>query len=191
MRSDGFTRRGAAVLLAALLCVAATAGTALAYYTDTARASGMVPLAIPDDPPPSTEVEEELVDGSKDVVVRNTGDVPALVRVRVICAEANADVAITRATPDWVLPEGQSAAGEQRGWYYYNRLLAPGEATSVLHVGVEPKEGAAAEFDVVVVQQCAAEVTSGEAPLAGLFAGVEVAVPAQGQPIGPYVPGDE
>jgi hypothetical protein len=55
-------------------------------------------------------------------------------------------------------------------------VLAPGESTDVLRIDVTPLDGAADEFDVVVVQQCASKVISREMPLVGQFGEREVTV---------------
>lgn len=166
-------KRMLAIALAAALALTLGAGTAWAYYTDSVRADGMVPVAAP----PTTDITEELDGNVKLVTITNTGDVSTLVRVKVFCAENNADIAYSTpaATSRW-LSTDEGAGQDESGWLYYNAVLAPGESTDILRIEVAPREGAADEFDVVVVQQCASKILSREGTLTGMFGEREVTI---------------
>lgn len=69
---------------------------------------------------------------SKIVTVKNSGDNPAYVRVKVVKAiklaagvtgEVDTDLVSYKALPGWT---------ERNGYYYYDKALAPGEATTPL-----------------------------------------------------------
>ena len=161
------------IVLATALALTFGAGTAWAYYTDSVRADGMVPVASP----PATDITEEMDGNSKLVTITNTGEISTLVRVKVFCAASNAAVSFsTSASPARWLATDEATGDDESGWLYYNAVLAPGESTDVLRIDVTPLDGAADEFDVVVVQQCASKVINREVPLTGQFGEREVTV---------------
>lgn len=167
------SKRLLAVALALAFCLMLGVGTAWAYYTDSVRSDGAVPVAAP----PTTDITEEIDGNSKLVTITNTGGISTLVRVKVFCAANNATVAFsTPASPARWLATDEAVGEDESGWLYYNAVLAPGESTDMLRIDVTPLDGAADEFDVVVVQQCASKVISREMPLVGQFGEREVTV---------------
>lgn len=166
-------KRMLVIALAVAFVLTLGAGTAWAYYTDSVRSDGAVPVAAP----PTTDITEEMDSNSKLVTITNTGEISTLVRVKVFCASNNATVAFsTPVSPARWLATDEAAGDDESGWLYYNAVLAPGESTDVLRIDVTPLDGAADEFDVVVVQQCASKVISREMPLVGQFGEREVTV---------------
>lgn len=162
MAHKHFGRRMAAALAVALVVsLGAAAGTAWAYYTDTNRASGMIAFNYNPNPP-STEVKEEQKDLNKIISVQNTGEVDAMVRVKIFAPDIDGvTVSIFPVADDGetAIETGsgwtQSVEGNKEGWWYYTSPIAPGASTTKIKVKVEiknPKDVPA--FDIVVVQQC-------------------------------------
>lgn len=193
---------GIAVLTVALvLSLGVAAGTAFAYYTDTQQAKGMIPFSYipenpdnpdnpkdPEDPKdpdtPTTDVDESPDDkGQKTVAVRNTGTVPAMVRVKLFYPDfpEGSGVSITTefkgAASEWTQNVvGRDVNGDSlpndEGWFYWPHPLAPGESTPSFKVKVTLEEETFNQaFDIVVVQQCtsSAGFIEGE-PYLGAFA---------------------
>ncbi len=163
MARKHFGRRMAAALAVALVVsLGAAAGTAWAYYTDTNRASGMIAFNYNPDPP-STEVKEEKDKLSKIISVQNTGEVDAMVRVKVFVPTIDGvTVGIFPVADDGetAIETGsgwtQSVEGNKEGWWYYTSPIAPGAFTSKLKVDVSIDESKdIPAFDIAVVQQCA------------------------------------
>lgn len=151
MARKHFGRRMAAALAVALVVsLGAAAGTAWAYYTDTNRASGMIAFNYEPNPP-STEVKEEQKGLNKVISVKNTGEVDAMVRVKIFAPDIDGVTTEIKAGEGWT----QAVEGNKEGWWYYTSPIAPGAFTSEIKVNVEiknPKDVPA--FDIVVVQQC-------------------------------------
>lgn len=157
--------------LAAGLAVALTlgigAGTAFAYYTDSDHASGMISFSY-DPEPPTTEVEEYPTDGVKTVSVKNTGEVDAMVRVKIVHPTFPESWGVTINYEDNALAAGwvndvlgRDAQGNDtantENWWYYPEPLSPGEVAPAFKVEVTVKDAADQRipaFDVVVLQQC-------------------------------------
>lgn len=178
-------KSGLGITAVAALLVLVLAGTAFAYYSDTARATGTVPLQIV---PPTTEVHEEIVGTDKIVSVQNTSDMPTLVRLKVFCDPGNATLSFTQQGSKWLQAESAGNAADEFGWFYYNEVLEPAAVTEDLRVAVAPTENAAGQFDVVIVQQCSAELlfTPEGAPLKGVFAQQEIEL--TGDPVAQAAP---
>ncbi len=152
MARKHFGRRMAAALAVALVVsLGAAAGTAWAYYTDTNRASGMIAFNY-DPNPPSTEVKEEQDELNKVISVMNTGEVDAMVRVKIFVPTIDGVNIAIDADAGWT----QAVEGNKdENWWYYTSPIAPRASTTKIKVNVEienPKDVPA--FDIVVVQQC-------------------------------------
>lgn len=185
MAQKHFAKRGiAALVIAVALTMGTAAGTAFAYYTDTTHAKGMVSFSY-DPNPPTTEVEEypDPVTGQKTVAVKNTGDVDAMVRVKVFYPEFPEDWGVSVK----IVPTEEGAAWTQDvvgtdaegnlvpnsdGWLYWPHAVAPGETTPAFTVEVTLEDEAFNQpFDIAVVQQCASAKSFVEgAPFLGTFA---------------------
>lgn len=184
MAQKHLAKRGAAALaIAVALTMGTAAGTAFAYYTDTTHAQGMISFSY-DPNPPTTEVEEYPVEGQKTVAVKNTGDVDAMVRVKVFYPEFpdswGVDIRIVPSEEgaEWTQDvTGVDAAGNptpnSEGWLYWPHPVEPGETTPTFTVQVTLKDGSTFNqpFDITVVQQCASAKGFVEGqPLLGTFA---------------------
>ncbi|WP_296010718.1 hypothetical protein [uncultured Adlercreutzia sp.] len=183
MARTHFIKRTAAVVAVALVVsLGAAAGTAYAYYTDTSRANGM--LSFKYDPnPPSTEVDEQPAGLNKVISVRNTGDVDAMVRVKVFVPSI---AGVTVEFPDaaangWT----QQVNDNGEGWWYYTSPIGPGESTPSFTAQVTIADSVDQPFDIVVVQQCTS--TKGYDPLnmtLGTFADGAKSIVASAFPAG-------
>ncbi|MBQ6401451.1 MAG: hypothetical protein IJI20_04105 [Firmicutes bacterium] len=125
-----------AFALALMVAVAAAQVPAtLAYFTDVDRAemNGVVDLAW------KTEIHEKVVDNNKHVTIENTGDTDVVVRVAVY---AGTNVSVSG--EDWTSKDG---------WWYYGKILAPGETTSELLAEVIAADMPQTDFNIVVVHE--------------------------------------
>ncbi len=139
------------IAAAALLMIGAAAvSPAMAYFTDTHTASGMVTLSLGD----SNVKPDENFDGlNKLITVTNTGDYAVFVRVKAIYG-SNCTVILDAASSS-----GWSEGGD--GYYYYASPLAGktkdasvGESSSQLKLIVAAKEGTTADsFNVIIVEE--------------------------------------
>ena len=135
-------------LLAVVLVLGLSVGSAWSYFTDSATAEGSVSLSVK----PSTGITEENGPGTKTIRIQNTGEVvPVWTRVRVY---APAVFGASAAGTNW------TAASE---WYEYGEVVDPNSQTEALTVsfklpGVyDEKTGTGAqdgdELNVVVVYE--------------------------------------
>ena len=117
---------GAAAL--ALLLAAPALPSAYAYFTDQSYASGGLPVKAG----PDTDIREWYGEKEKHVIISNLKDsVPVFVRARVYAYEEYLDT---------VSGDGWSNSHED-GWYYYQRIVDPGEETTELLVKIKFPEG--------------------------------------------------
>ncbi len=139
------------IAAAALLMIGAAAvSPAMAYFTDTHTASGMVTLSLGD----SNVKPDESFDGmNKLITVTNTGDYAVFVRVKAIYG-SNCAVTLDAASSS-----GWSDGGD--GYYYYASPLAgktgdasEGESSSQLKLIVAAKEDTTADsFNVIILEE--------------------------------------
>ncbi len=147
MKRTNLIKRLGVAAVAIALCLGTTVGTTYAYYTDATQAQGSL---IYKTDTPSTEITEERNGTNKVVSIQNTSDTPVLVRVKVLYAQANAEIKIGEGTEEgWVT--------DSNGWFYYSEpLWNKGDSTKNLKFEVNPKDDSLKEFNVTVIQQCAA-----------------------------------
>lgn len=151
MQKSTLSKRVAAALSVALVVSLGAAGTAWAYYTDTTKAAGMIQFKY-DPNPPTTEVQETPDGASKVISVQNTGEVDAMVRVKVFDPEINGVELSFESGDGWT----QAVNENEEGWWYYTEPIAPGASTPDLKAVVKvDTEKVTHGFDVIVVQQCA------------------------------------
>ena len=111
----------------------------LAYFTDHESAKGQADVKLSW----STHLDEQVKDNNKHVVVENTGDTDAMVRVAVFAG-------------DFATVKDEDGKWQKRdGWYYYKEILKPGEKTSELFVEVKVEEASQADFNIMVVHESA------------------------------------
>ena len=138
-------------VLAMVLVLGLSVGTAWSYFTDTTTAEGSVTLSVE----PTTTIDEENGPGTKAIRIRNTSDMsPLWVRARVYAAtELGADAS------------GTNWSGQIVDWYQYGEPVAPGAATEPLNVtftlkrpfdATENPNGAndGDEQNIVVIYEC-------------------------------------
>ena len=115
-------------LAAAALTLTAgiSAGTAMAYFTTYAEASGNVTLNMGFT---ETTPTEEFSNWTKHVTVKNTGDFACFVRVKALAGEKYQDGL------QYSDSDGKWTPGEE-GYYYYSEPVAPGESSSVLDIKI-------------------------------------------------------
>lgn len=149
MKRTNLIKRLGAAAVAIALCMSATVGTTLAYYTDATQAEGSLLYKWG---APSTDITEDPDGTNKVISVQNTGDAPVLIRVKALYAQVNADIKIGEGTESGWVTDGN-------GWFYYSEpLWNKGDSTSKLVFEVNPNDNELSldEFNVTVLQQCAA-----------------------------------
>lgn len=145
-------RKLAAVLIAVIALSAVFAMGTWAYFSDYEIAHGEVTLDLSW----KTEIEEKVYDGNKDISIKNTGATSVVVRVAIFTDEL---MTIT-APDDW---EEYKDENHDYPYYYYTKVLAPGESTSTIKAELkdlteEQKASIGDTFDVVVAHESALAV---------------------------------
>lgn len=104
------------VVFAIVLVFAASAGFTLGYFSDHAKATGSVTLKLNGQTVIDEHVDPET--GEKDIQITNTGDNEMVLRVMIY-------------GPDEMVVTANSTYWDKRsdGYYYYKKVLAPGEST--------------------------------------------------------------
>ena len=137
-------------LFAFVLCLSVSVGATLAYFSDYEEASGGATLGLGG----QTEITEGSDEANKHIVISNTGETNMIVRLAIF---QNDYLTVTlEKSGDW------EKVGD---FYYYKRVLLPGEDTSAVDAdlrtswkGEEPEY----DFDVTVVHESAQAVYNGE-----------------------------
>lgn len=138
------TKSKASLLLASLLLILAVGVFgSISYLIDTSNA--VTNTFIPGTVDPG--IEEEF-DGSlkKDVVITNTGNVPAYVRAMIVVTWVDKDNNVLAEKPekgtDYTMtgPESGWTKSTEDGYYYWNGAVQPGGATYNLITECEPRE---------------------------------------------------
>ena len=116
--------RATAMLLATVMLFALAAGGTIAWLTDKDR-----PLVNTFDPSKVTCEVQEKFDGKvkSDVNVKNTGDIDAFIRVKLVTYRTNdagQHIGGTAALPQFTLGANWV---EYNGYYYYTLPVAPGD----------------------------------------------------------------
>ena len=143
MKKKGIILTAAAVCSA--LIIASSIGSAFAYFSTYERALGGYVVHLGD----YEEITEEFKDWTKNVVVTNKANSTESVFVRVKGFAADNVTLVYSANGDWT-PGAD-------GYYYYSKLLAPGESSSQIDVSINhiPLDKDAKSFNVVVVYEAA------------------------------------
>lgn len=147
LNKKGLCLAGAALLLAGSV----TVGSAMAYFTTYATASGgaQISLGFTETVP---REEFPIVDWTKRISVENTGTVDCFVRVKIFAGEKfreHLDQNISGES--WT--KGQEPDGNGYYYYYYDDVVPAGESTqNQLTAHIDNMESTE-DFNVIVVQE--------------------------------------
>ena len=148
MRADNKSRKSASRLLVIgilLVALVVPAGITFAYFTDYEDAHGGAVIQLSGE----TQLHEDPKDDSKTVSIENTGETDVIVRLAI-----EGDF-MKSVTPD--VPEDWKTAKDDNGvnWWYYTKILKPGETTSeiVALINVSEAGESGHDFDIVVVHE--------------------------------------
>ena len=131
---------------ALVLAMSVMIGTAMAYFTTYAVAEGGVTLDLGFT---QTEINEEVVNGKKQIVLENTSDYDCYVRLKALTGDAHKD-GIAYSEP---VGAGLWTPGAD-GYYYYNGIVEAGGSTSQIDVSfILPQENQT-DFNVIIIQEC-------------------------------------
>lgn len=152
------------ILAPASLVLVLAAGTqvqdALAYFTSYTSAAGRVQVGLSFT---DTETGDNVTDWTKHISVANTGTVPCFVRVKVLVSEKYEKYVSysPQREGSWAL--------EEDGYWYYDRVLNPGETADELLAALDRTalnrdtgNGEEQEFNVIVVQEHTVALYDGE-----------------------------
>lgn len=128
---------GAALLLAGSV----TAGSAMAYFTTNATASGSAQVSLGFT---QTEPNETFGEKSKHITIANTGERDCFVRVKVFAGETYQS-GLSIEGKGWELGED--------GYYYYKEVVPAGTSTPDELVVTIDTMGSEQDFNVIVVQE--------------------------------------
>ncbi len=135
---------GAAILLAGSTAV----GSAMAYFTTYATASGGAEVSLGFT---QTVPEEKIYDGAKHIVIKNQGDYGCFVRVKVLTGDKYKNILDIHGD-GWT----KDAQPDNEGFYFYTykEMLPPDGSTAELtaEIKVESLESTD-DFNVIVVQE--------------------------------------
>lgn len=134
---------------AALILVAGlSVGKALAYFTTYTEAEGGIELDLGYT---ETIPDEKVIDGAKQVIIRNTGDYDCYVRMKALVGSS---YVINYAEPGG---EGKWTPGAD-GFYYYSDIVpAKGGETTQINVNItfpSTEEDEVPNFNVIIIQEC-------------------------------------
>lgn len=142
------TKKTICLAAALVLLGSLTVGTALAYFTTYTQAEGGIVLDLGFT---ETIPEENVVNGAKQVTIKNTGDYECYVRMKALVGDS---YTISYTEPG---AEGKWTPGAE-GFYYYSDILAPktGESSRIdVNISFpEVKDGKAPAFNVIIIQEC-------------------------------------
>lgn len=131
---------------ALVLAMGVMVGTAMAYFTTYTVADGGVTLDLGFT---HTEINEEVINGKKQLVLENTSDYDCYVRLKALTGNAHKD-GIAYSEPEGA---GLWTPGTD-GYYYYNAIVEAGGTTSQIDVSfVLPQENQT-DFNVIIIQEC-------------------------------------
>ena len=135
-------KRKLVIALSLILCLTASVGFTMAYFTDYENAKGGAVVNLSG----QTEVEEEFKDNNKIVTIKNTGETDMVVRLRVFGDENHMTMNSTGNT-DWL--EGTD------GFWYYKKVLPAGAEASMFKVDVSGTidSGDPIDFEITVVHE--------------------------------------
>lgn len=135
--------RAVLLLVSLVLVLSAAIGGTLGYLTGQVSVTNTMQVGNF-----TTEIEENTENGVKsDVSVQNTGDYDAYIRAVVVVTWQNKDGAVYPEAPeagtDYTITYGTTNWTQQGGFWYYNGVVAAGEATADLIDTCQPVESKA------------------------------------------------
>ncbi len=140
-----FERRSVSVLLAVVLMLVLTLGTAWAYFSAYDAFVGGAVLQLDG----QTEIEEQTTDTSKTVVINNTGKSDVIVKVMIYGPEEMT----LEASDDWKVIDN----GDGSFIAYYRSILPAGESTTSMTAKIDgvPVTIENSDVEIIVMQECA------------------------------------
>ncbi len=130
------------VVAASLLLLGAVAvKPAMAYFTDTHSAVGQAGFGHYEITP-----DEKVSGTTKTITVKNTGDYPVFVRVKLFAGSTHGLNFKESASANWSL-------GSRDEFYYFSKSIEPGESTGELVVDIDANGESQDEFNVIVVSE--------------------------------------
>ncbi len=142
-------RKGIIAVVAIVLALTASVGLTVAYFSDYETAMGEVSLNLSGE----TQITEEVTDTQKVIKVVNTG------------SEGDADVVVRLSVygPDGMkvrVDDEHWSKAKDSDWYYYDKVLAPGETTGSITASIEdlPVDTDLSKFDIIVNHESAIAV---------------------------------
>ncbi len=121
-----------------LICTVAVK-PAIAYFTDTISAEIKRPVILGDSKLP--EIDEDVENMIKKITIQNTGEYDILVRAK----------AIFPSTVTISMEESTGWSAAEDGYYYYDEILIPGQASEKLNLKIEHTGDD--DFNVIIVQE--------------------------------------
>lgn len=113
------TRKTILAVLGIVLCLSVSVGGAMAYFTDYEDGRGSAVLNLGGE----TEINEGSDGYDKHIVILNTGETNMMVRTAIFGNEGEKYMTVT-AGEGWILGAD--------GFYYYNKVIEPAEATTAI-----------------------------------------------------------
>ena len=128
-------------ICAVLIALIASTTAAYAYFTDYEEALGGAQIKLEG----QTDIHEKADNEQKTVSIENTGETDVVVRVAAFGDFINWDE--TTGSDDNWMKDGD--------WWYYKKILKPGETTSniVVKIDTDAAKEAAHDFDIIVVHE--------------------------------------
>ena len=135
-------------LLAAVMILVTSVGLAYAYFSDYHEATGSAVLQLNG----QTEITEDVdeTSGQKTIKIVNVGKANTVARVRIY-------------GPDGMAVEPGADWEKIGDYYYYTKILAPGDETSTIIAKIDgiPVDADMDNFDITVIQESALAVIDG------------------------------
>ena len=125
---------------AALLAGAAALPEAMAYFTTYVSAAGGYRVTLGS----YTEIQEDVSDMTKHIVIQNTGETECYVRVKVFGGSLY----------ELSYEAGESWTQGEDGYWYYQQIVPAGGQTSQLNASITVPENSTETFQIVVIQEC-------------------------------------
>ncbi len=135
------TKRLILVAAALILISGFAVKPAIAYFTDTDTANGVIELTLGDGKLP--EMEDKVEHMIKTISISNTGDYDVLIRAKAIYPDS-CTVTLQEST-------GWTKDGD---YYYYKDVISPTGNTEPLNLKID-YEGTDDSFNVIIIQEAA------------------------------------